>query len=75
VTACNFQLIFIVLSVAQFKRQFMKSTGVALFTIILAGVLIFGSSCSRKSGCPAGAVGAEKLLSGDKVPKQKKFRS
>lgn len=53
----------------------MKSTGLALLTFIFAGVLIFGSSCSRKSGCPSGAVGAERLLSGEKVPKQKKFRS
>ncbi len=53
----------------------MKSAGIALFAFVFVGVMIFGSSCSRKSGCPAGAVGAEKLLSGDKVPKQKKFRS
>jgi hypothetical protein len=53
----------------------MKTTGLALFSIIFAGVLIFGSSCAPKYGCPSGAVGAERLLSGEKVKKQKKFRS
>ncbi len=34
-------------------------------------------SCSRKSGCPSNGknVGAERLLSGDKVPKAKKFKA
>ncbi len=54
----------------------MKSAGLALFTLVFAGVLIFGSSCSPKYGCPTGNnVGAERLMSGEKVPKQKKFRS
>ncbi|HTE26410.1 hypothetical protein [Flavitalea sp.] len=53
----------------------MKTTGLALFSIVFAGVLIFGSSCSPKYGCPSGAVGAERLLSGEKVKKQKKFKS
>jgi hypothetical protein len=53
----------------------MKTTGLAIFTIIFAGVMILGSSCSRKSGCPSGAVGAERILSGEKMKKQKKFRA
>ncbi len=53
----------------------MKSAGIKILLSLFIGILIFGSSCSPKYGCPAGAVGAEKLLSGDKVPKQKKFRS
>ena len=52
----------------------MKTTGLTLFFIVFAVVLIFGSSCSPKYGCPSGAVGAEQLLSGEKVKKQKKFR-
>ncbi|HMF70117.1 MAG TPA: hypothetical protein VK616_01510 [Flavitalea sp.] len=54
----------------------MKSTALGIFSIVFAGVLIFGSSCSPKYGCPTGKnVGAERLLSGEKLPKQKKFRS
>jgi len=54
----------------------MKTTGLAIFSLIFAGVLIFGSSCSPKYGCPSGKnVGAERLLSGEKLPKQKKFRA
>ena len=46
------------------------------FFMILTG----GSSCSvfkPKYGCPANgrAVGAEKILSGEKVPKARKFKS
>lgn len=57
------------------KQNFMKSTGRYLLFIVFAGVLIFGSSCARKNGCPSGAVGAERLLSGEKMKKQKKFRA
>ena len=34
-------------------------------------------SCSHKSGCPSNGknVGAERLISGDKVPKAKKFKA
>jgi hypothetical protein len=34
-------------------------------------------SCSQKVGCPSNGknVGAERLLSGDKVPKAKKFKA
>ncbi|MET0242157.1 MAG: hypothetical protein ABW174_01760 [Flavitalea sp.] len=53
----------------------MKTKGFTVFSIVFAGVLIFGSSCAPKYGCPAGAVGAEKLMSGEKVKKQKKFRA
>ena len=43
--------------------------------------LIFGSSCSvfggAKQGCPSNGknVGAERILSGDKLPKARKFKS
>jgi hypothetical protein len=53
----------------------MKTTGLTLFFVVFAGVLIFGSSCSQKYGCPSGAVGAERILSGEKVKKQKKFKA
>jgi hypothetical protein len=53
----------------------MKTTGLALFSIVFAAVMIFGSSCSPKYGCPSGAVGAERLLSGEKIKKQKKFKA
>lgn len=47
----------------------------ASFTIILCS-----SSCSvfgRKTGCPSNGknVGAERILSGEKVPKAKKFKA
>ena len=48
---------------------------------ILVMILSFNSSCSvfnkPKEGCPSNGknVGAEKILSGEKIPKTKKFRS
>jgi len=46
----------------------------AAFILLL---MSFFSSCSKKSGCPSNGknVGAERLISGDKVPKAKKFKS
>jgi hypothetical protein len=40
-------------------------------------LMLFGSSCAPKYGCPGNGknVGAERILSGDKVPKAKKFKS
>jgi hypothetical protein len=40
-------------------------------------LILFGGSCSPKYGCPSNGknVGAERILSGDKVPKAKKFKS
>ena len=55
----------------------MKSFKILLFFAVLA-VYIFGASaCSRKTGCPSNGknVGAERILSGEKVPKARKFRS
>ena len=52
--------------------------------ILLATTLLFGSSCrlwnkafGPKYGCPANgrAVGAERILSGEKVPKARKFKA
>lgn len=39
--------------------------------------LLVSCSASRKSGCPANgkSVGAERILSGEKVPKAKKFKA
>lgn len=55
----------------------MKSTGLTLLFVVFAGILIFGASCAPKYGCPTGSknIGAERLLSGEKLPKQKKFRA
>jgi hypothetical protein len=40
-------------------------------------ILSYASSCSQKSGCPSNGknVGAERLLSGEKAPKAKKFKA
>lgn len=54
-----------------------------LFLLLLAGMAISNSSCGAihnlfapKSGCPSDGrnVGAERLLSGEKVAKQPRFR-
>jgi hypothetical protein len=48
---------------------------------ILCTTVLFCTSCNvfkkQKEGCPTNGknIGAEKLLSGEKVPKAKKFRS
>lgn len=46
----------------------------AAFIFIVASYLY---ACSPKYGCPSNGknVGAEKLLSGEKLPKAKKFRT
>lgn len=61
----------------KFRYNDMKKLifGTAFFMILTGG-----SSCSvfkPKYGCPANgrAVGAEKILSGEKVPKARKFKS
>jgi hypothetical protein len=52
--------------------------------ILLSASLFFGSSCGlvhnlfgQKSGCPSNGknVGAERILSGEKVPKASKFKA
>lgn len=52
--------------------------------ILLSALLFFGSSCGLihnlfgpKSGCPSNGknVGAERILSGEKVPKASKFKA
>jgi hypothetical protein len=44
---------------------------------ILLIISFFASSCSRKVGCPSNGknVGAERLMSGEKVPRAKKFKA
>jgi hypothetical protein len=55
----------------------MKSMRIFLFFVALATYILGGSACSPKYGCPSNGknVGAERILSGEKVPKGKKFRS
>lgn len=47
------------------------------FLTTLLFISIFASSCSRKVGCPSNGknVGAERLMSGEKVPHAKKFKA
>jgi hypothetical protein len=50
------------------------------FILISALVIVSMTSCSlsrSKSGCPANgkSIGAERILSGEKVPKAKKFKA
>ena len=55
----------------------MKSMRTLLFLTALATYVLGGSACSPKYGCPSNGknVGAERILSGEKVPKARKFRS
>jgi hypothetical protein len=48
-----------------------------VIVLACAIVILLGSSCAPKYGCPANgkSVGAERILSGEKVPKAKKFKS
>jgi hypothetical protein len=52
------------------KQSLTAAILLLIFTISLC-------ACSRKTGCPSNGknVGAERLLSGEKLPKAKKFRS
>jgi len=55
----------------------MKSMRTLLFFVALVTYILGGSACSPKYGCPSNGknVGAERILSGEKVPKGKKFKS
>jgi hypothetical protein len=61
-----------------YKKTNMKNLLKAAFLIIGVSLII---SCNvfkkPKEGCPSNGknVGAEKILSGEKIPKAKKFRS
>ena len=46
-------------------------------TLLMAAAIVLLAACSRKSGCPTNGknVGAERLMSGEKLPKAKKFRA
>lgn len=50
---------------------------VVIKAAMLCVIVSLMCSCSQKSGCPSNGknVGAERLLSGDKVPKAKKFKA
>lgn len=53
----------------------MKST--LFFAALGVVLLLFMSGCAPKYGCPANgkSVGAERVLSGEKVPKAKSFKN
>lgn len=62
----------------------MRKSKTLLYLVILMVILSGGSSCSAwnkafgpKYGCPANgkAFGAERILSGEKPPKTKKFKA
>ena len=55
----------------------MKRSSIFITLITCAFFLLFGNSCSPKYGCPSNGknVGAERILSGEKVPKARKFKS
>lgn len=55
----------------------MKAIRVSLLLSVFAFTIYFMSSCKVQRGCPSNGknVGAERILSGEKVPKAKKFRS
>jgi hypothetical protein len=58
----------------------MKTRNLLTLLVFCSLVLVFSSSCSLfapKYGCPGSgkSVGAERLLSGEKVPKAKKFKA
>ncbi len=55
----------------------MKSIRIFLFLAIVVAYVLGGSACSRKTGCPSNGknVGAERILSGEKVPKARKFKA
>ena len=61
-----------------YRKQFMKNLVKAA---ILVGIVSLFGACNvfkkPKEGCPSNGknVGAEKLLSGEKLPKVRKFRS
>jgi hypothetical protein len=53
----------------------MKNTMLKFILLFIIPLILLGS-CSRKSGCPSNGknVGAERLMSGEKVPRAKKFK-
>jgi len=62
----------------------MRKSKTLLLLVILMVIILGGSSCSAwnkafgpKYGCPANgrSFGAERILSGEKVPKAKKFKA
>lgn len=57
-------------SVNSMKYLFIKAA-LAIF------LMSFLMSCARRAGCPSNGknVGAERLMSGEKIPKAKKFKS
>ena len=81
---CNRQIIFLALnSFRPVEPIFMKSVSSRLITITCLFIVFFASSCKLwnnafgpKYGCPGNgkAVGAERILAGEKVPKAKKFK-
>ena len=69
-----------------FRKKYKKLKGKRKLPllILVTTLLFFGSSCGlvhslfgQKSGCPSDGknVGAERILSGEKVPKAPKFKA
>jgi hypothetical protein len=54
----------------------MKNQRLLIPTLLFAFTLLL-HSCSRRTGCPSNGknVGAERFLSGEKIPKARKFKS
>jgi hypothetical protein len=54
----------------------MKNKHWILISTLVFAIIVLGS-CHRKYGCPSNGknVGAERLMSGEKVPRAKKFKS
>lgn len=59
------------------QLSFMKTARCVALVSAFAAIILFNSSCSPKYGCPSNGknVGAERILSGEKVPKAGKFKS
>lgn len=61
----------------QIKNPVIPMRNFCMQAAFILLMLSFFCSCSKKSGCPSNGknVGAERLISGDKVPKAKKFKA
>jgi hypothetical protein len=59
------------------KQPLISMRNLFLKAALAIFVVSMFCSCSQKTGCPSNGknVGAERLLSGDKVPKAKKFKA
>jgi hypothetical protein len=60
-----------------FKQSLLSMRNLFAKAALTLFIVSMICSCSHKSGCPSNGknVGAERLISGDKVPKAKKFKA